>query len=460
MDLLDVLRAERRARYDSRQAVQAEMDQLLEQVGAEQRNLNADETVRFEALSATITEHDEAIGQLDERIELIVEHRARAEAAAAAAARWGGPADDTARPVQVRSEPAVYSRDAERRHGSSFFRDLVNASHDPSAAERLRRHQAQAEVETRDVGTGAFAGLVVPQYLTDLVAPVRRAGRPVANIAARHPLPPSGMTVNISRITTGATATAQASENAAVSETDMDDTLLTVNVRTIAGQQDVSRQAIERGVGVDEIVLTDLVTAYNTTLDNQILNGDGTSGTHLGIRSTSGIVSVTYTDASPTAAELYPKLADLIQQIQSSVFLGISHFVMHPRRWWWIAKELGSTFPLLQMPATAPQVAGNAGDTSYESSDRLLFGVPVVLDGNIPTNLGAGTNEDVILGVTASELHLWEQEDAPLFVRAEQTAAGNLTVKFVVYGFSAFTAGRYPAAHGTVGGTGLVTPTF
>jgi len=43
----------------------------------------------------------------------------------------------------------------------------------------------------------------------------------------------------------------------------------------------------------------------------------------------------------------------------------------------------------------------------------------------------------------------------PLLIRAEQTGAGNLTVKFVVYGYSAFTAGRYPLATGDITGTGL-----
>ncbi len=75
------------------------------------------------------------------------------------------------------------------------------------------------------------------------------------------------------------------------------------------------------------------------------------------------------------------------------------------------------------------------------------------------TNLGAGT-EDVILGVTASELHLWEEPSAPLMIRAEEPGAPSLQVKFVVYGYSAFTAGRYPGAHGTISGTGLAAPTF
>ena len=62
------------------------------------------------------------------------------------------------------------------------------------------------------------------------------------------------------------------------------------------------------------------------------------------------------------------------------------------------------------------------------------------MDANIPTNLGAGT-EDVILGVTADELHLWEDPGAPLFIRAEQPLANQLAVRFIVYGYSAFTAG-------------------
>jgi hypothetical protein len=81
----------------------------------------------------------------------------------------------------------------------------------------------------------------------------------------------------------------------------------------------------------------------------------------------------------------------------------------------------------------------------------------VLLDGSIPTNLGGGT-EDVIIGVTADELHFWDE--GVRFIRAEQPLAANLAVRLVLYGYSAFTAGRYPSAHGTVGGTGCAAPTF
>lgn len=462
MTLAEMMRAKIEELARKRAEKKAALDAIND--GVQKRGdsaLTEDESTQLTAILAEIKQLDadrvDAVARFDE----LVAEETRASAAEEAARRLAPPAPGAA-PTQINTDnERTYTRNAERR-GVSFIRDLINRSQDPQANDRLLQHMREAanagQVEQRDVGTGAFTGLVVPQYLTDLVAPLRRAGRPVADIANIHPLPPDGMTVNISRITTGSATAIQATENAAVQETDMDDTLLTVNVRTIAGQQDVSRQAIDRGTGIDQIVIEDLVRAYNTTLDNQIINADGTSGTHLGIRSTVGIIAVTYTDATPTAAELYPKLADLVQQIQAGVFMGISHFVMHPRRWWWIAKELGATFPLLQFPATAPQVAGNAGGTAYEATGRQIFGVPVVLDGNIPTNLG--TNEDIILGVTADELHLWEDESAPLLIRAEQTAAGNLTVKLVVYGYSAFAAGRYPGAHGTIAGTGLILPVF
>jgi|GEM_PF-4637078 len=42
----------------------------------------------------------------------------------------------------------------------------------------------------------------------------------------------------------------------------------------------------------------------------------------------------------------------------------------------------------------------------------------------------------------------------------EPAATATLRVRLVAYGYSAFTAGRYPSAICTVGGTGLVTPTF
>jgi hypothetical protein len=88
------------------------------------------------------------------------------------------------------------------------------------------------------------------------------------------------------------------------------------------------------------------------------------------------------------------------------------------------------------------------------------MGLPIIADANVITNGGSGTDEDEIYCVTAPELHLWEQAGAPFALSFDATGAGSLTVKSVVYGYSAFSAGRYPAAASVISGTGLVAPTF
>lgn len=465
---------ERATRKAERDAGQAEFDAIVSKCAAERRDLSDVETGQLaerrkavEAVDTDIGTIDDEIDGLEQRKTLLEDSMKAKQASEDAAKRWSAVADtpeSVGSPARVKQEARTYDQGSAQR-GVSFFRDVFAqfAGRDPGAGERLERHQKEARIEElagyerRDVATSAFAGLTVPQYLTEMAAPLQRAMAPTIQVMNRHPLPADGMTVNISRITTGTAAAVQATENAAVQETDIDDTLLTVNVRTYAGQQDLSRQALERGTGVDEIVSQDLAASYWSVVDAATLNSDGTGGTHLGIRSTGSIVTVTYTDASPTGAEAYRTLAELISGIQTGVFMGVSHFVMHPRRWWWLTASIGTGFPLLHVPGVDTVQAGNISGTEYMATGRNILGIPVVVDGNMLTTLGAGT-EDVILGVTARELHFWE--DGVQFIRAEQTAAGNLTVKFVLYGYSAFSAGRYPGAHGLITGTGLIAPVF
>jgi HK97 family phage major capsid protein len=197
-------------------------------------------------------------------------------------------------------------------------------------------------IQLRDVGTSAFDGLTVPQYLTGLYANTARAGRPLADNARRLDLPADGMTVNIARVTTGVTAAIQATQNATVSETDIDDTNLVIDVRTIAGSQDVALQAIQRSTGAEAVILEDLIMAYHTELDNQIINGSGASGQHRGIRNVSGISAVTYTDSTPTGIEAYGPLWNIQSVIEAAVFRRATHFVMHPRRFNFFASTVST----------------------------------------------------------------------------------------------------------------------
>ena len=438
---------------ERRDAVKAEMDAVLEAVAAENRtDLTAEETEKVDALV-------EESRSLDAKIEKLTA-QAVADAKAAEARSVVAEALPKVSTSIVREE-RTYRPD----NGTSFVRDAFNAQvrGDYSAQERLARHMKEESVERRDVDTSNFAGLVVPQYLVDLAAPLARAGRPTADFATnKMALPAAGMSLEISRMTTGTSTAIQETQNTAVSETDADDTLLSVPVRTIAGQQDLSRQAIERGTGIDTFVVADLIRSWHTTLDAQVLNGSGSNGQFKGIRNAGGN-AVTFTSTAPTVALLYPKLADALQQVQSNVFTTPTTWIMHPRRLaFLLAATDSSGRPLVVPAAGAPQnaVSTGAGVAQYANSGYQLLGLPIVTDANVGTTYGAATNQDEIYLVDAREMHLWEQPGSPFSLRFDATTPGSLTIKTVVYGFSAFTAERYAKAASIISGTGLTAPSF
>ncbi|NUP45351.1 MAG: hypothetical protein HOY76_52075 [Streptomyces sp.] len=430
--------------------------------------LRSDENLTEEAVTAQVARRDAADAEVTRRQEALdglEAEQAREDELAALQARTTpaanrAPAYDQV--ARVGQEERTYRADQDRR-GSSFERDVAAAFlGDYEARDRLARHMAEERVERGDqlqraAGTGAFSGLVVPQYLTDLYAPAAAARRPFADACRPHDLPAQGMTVNLSRITTATSVALQASENSAVSEQDIDDTLMTINVQTNAGQQTLSRQAIERGAGVEPVVLDDLFRRYSTTLDSTLLN-QATNGL------TNVATAVAYTDATPTAVEFYPKVLEGLSGVEGALLdqaSGENIAVMHSRRWYWMQNALSNTWPLISQPGIAAQMAGTNMATTYGSGVRgtLPNGTPVIVDNNIATNYGAGTNEDEVYLVDRNECHLWEDPNAPMYIRAEQPKLANLGVLMVVYGYFAYTHARYAQAR-KIGGTGLITPTF
>jgi HK97 family phage major capsid protein len=419
-------------------------DAIVAKAIEEKRDLTADEDKEVVQALADANTLDESIKHHEEL---------EARSAEAARAREERGMKEVSSPAIVKSEARTYTE----RSGHSFIADAFRSqfNNDWEAQQRIARHMQEEKVERRDVTSANFAGLIVPQFLTELAAPFARAGRPYADRARKHQLPPDGLTLSISKVTTG-TAVAEQTEGAAVQETNMDDTKLDISVITIAGQQNVSRQAIERGTNVDSLVMADLISAYHTKLDsNFVAEGISSAGQ-----------SVTYTDASPTVAELYPKLLDAIQKIQTNFFAGPNFILMHPRRLAFILAALDSS----NRPLATPTFGGNqqmnaiaaaTGSLEYGNSGYAIVGLPVITDANVTTTNGAGTNEDVILIGSTQEAHLWEEGTGqPMFLRFEQPKASELDVQMIVYGYSAYTHNRYPNAFAKITGTGLVTPTF
>jgi hypothetical protein len=468
-ELLTKIEVEEEATLKRRDKANAEVAMILSLADQEGRaNLSQDEQSRVDELFATAKRCKEDLVGIrqklasarqakEQELEIAedIEHRAPTSAASTK------PAYD--RVARVGREERTYSREADPG-GDLFLRDVAASwlMGNPESQHRLNRHMQEERVErpqylTRAAGTGAFTGLVVPQYLTDMYAPAVANMSPFADICNPHPLPPDGMTVNISRITTATSVAEQTSENSAVSETDIDDTLLTENVLTAAGQQTLSRQAIERGTGIEDVTLGDLYRRYATNKDSMLIN-----------KATVGLAALatttTYTDATPTGAELYPKILAAAAGVEAALltFGQPTHVVMHSRRWHWLNSQLTSTWPLISQPGVDPRAIGTNTAAAYGTGFRgvLPNGMPVVVDNNIVTNGGTGTNEDIIYVVCSDECHLWEDPNAPVFIRAEQPKAANLGVLLVVYGYFAFSFRRYSNAVQSISGTGLSTPTF
>jgi HK97 family phage major capsid protein len=484
-----------KALRERREAKVALAEELLAKPEAEERTqLSEDEQRRWDELKGEIDQIDERVGEL-------VEMQERAKTAAEAARKVAN-----ASPVQVVREPKTYDRGA--RH--SFFGDVFRASRtgDMVAQERLRRHareqaeeierrktayereledwaeelggpevqvirmarpgsservklsRARYDMEMRDLSRtdGAGGEFVPPLWLVDEYVALARAARVFADAWNTRPLPPGTDSINIPKVATGGAVAAQA-DNATVQETDPTTTSIQANVKTIAGQVDIAIQLLEQSpIAFDEVVFSDLIAAYNAELDAQLINGSGAGANLQGVLGLAGINAVTYTDATPTVGELYPKVADAANQAANGRKLPATAIFMHSRRWYWHTAALDSQGRPLVVPLAAQNPIASIEDVLAEGPVGVLQGLPVLMDQNIPTNLGAGTNEDRVIACRPSDFWLWES-----FLRTRvlnEVGSGTLTVRLQLYNYAAATAARYPAGISVISGTGLVTPTF
>jgi len=474
MTTINQLAADTRLRRESAQRQVAASTQaaraVLEAVqSAGRRNLTAAEDARLQGL---VRDRDLArieLEQLDtELADINVARADEADIQLRSAQQFpsGAPAQPRrTAALSVGRNERVYRKDTDP-HGRQFLLDVTRnfLSNDPTASERLARHMAEERVErpgyteraAGDTTTSNWAGLTVPAYLVNLYAPQIAALRPFADLCCvPADLPPNGMSVNFSKVTTGTSVGLQATELTGVSATSIDDTLGTASVQTAAGQQNISRQAIDRGTGIENVTMQDLLRKYATTLDSTLIT-----------QATTGLSAVaqtvTYTSGAPTGVEMWPLLYQAGSKLEAAL-LGVSypsHVVMHSRRWNWLASQVSSSWPLMNSQGVNAQGWGFQLTTEYGPQVRavLASGLKVVVDNNIATNLGVGTNQDEVYVVASTEsMYLAEDPNAPVYVRAEQPNLASLGVLIVVYGYFAYFT-RYANPASKLSGTGLVAP--
>ena len=374
------------------------------------------------------------------------------------------------RVARITSEPRTYNRGNDPS-GTNFLADVARAQlvGDAEAYSRLARHSQEERIERAGTGyseraagdlvTGSsgagIGGICVPQYLVDLTAPAVAARRPLADSMTPHTLPDTGMTFTIPVITTATSVANQANQLDVVSATSLNETDLTLSVYTAAGQQQVSRQAVDRS-SIDTFVVGDLLTRYATNLDSQLLNM-ATVGLAAKALSTLGA----YADTQPTGAKLYPKILAAASGVEA-VLMGTNAdlCVMHSRRWNWLSKEMTTSWPLINSNGLPVQAAGTSNNANYGGVRGVLpNGMHVVVDNNVTTTVSA--SQDEVYVIPSAEAHLFEQPNSPVYIRAEQPSVQKLAVLYVVYGYYGFTFDRYgTGSMQKVAGTGLTTPTF
>lgn len=441
---------------EDRDAKQTELDELLKTPTEEKRSLSDDETAKFDELRSAITE-------LDERIDQMVDLDKR-KADAAEARKLAGEGGEQRAAV---TEPDIYSKESR----NSYFKDLAyaNVFNDTDAADRLTRFSRHA-TEQRALGnTGAVGGsggeFAPPQWIVNEWINVIRAGRVTADLFMKEDIPPGYSSVNYPKILTGTTTAVQTTQNTALSQTDMTTSFVQTGFATIGGKQVSSQQLLDQAaLNFDQVILRDLAADYALRVGTQIYlgagTGSGTGSTVNGLVAATVGSTQTWTQASPTAAGFYGQAGALLSAFLTARLAPPTAWVMHPRRWYWLASAADTTGRPLVVPTAVAQnpIAQQTDVSNPQGMVGYFHGLPVYIDPNVPTNQGAGTNQDLVYLLRTDDLVLFESQPRAEVFR--ETYADSVGVLFRLYAYVGTILNRHTQSIGVITGTGLVPPTF
>jgi len=433
------------------------------------------------------------------------------------------------------TEPRTYSADG--RH--SWFADVFRAERgsDKEARARLQRHAAEAAADapgraelgkqaaeraylaafgstagerralaewtgagralfeqraaTRVDGQGGY--LVPPSWLIDLAVPAPRADSALLAAVTQMPLPDRCDSVNIPIRTTGTGTGDQQSDAGPAASRDLADSFANAIVRTIAGNQDVSQQWLEQGIGgaggaLDQIIWNDLHADAQLRLDGVLILGATSNGQGLGLLppgTTVGTSLAVYAPNSNTSSgqQLYynggsgTTLGTTIGQCVSGVTRARSkrpsHILTHPWVWDMISTQADQQarpyvepkgpHPVPFGAEPAPGVIGHIG------------GLPVLGDLNVPTTMGGtsppylgivsgaqlagqagsgtGSSYTPVIPVVADDLYVFLGQPHIRLLREVISGAGQW--RFQLYRYYAVMPNRYQAvAAGTLPNSG------
>lgn len=245
---------------------------------------------------------------------------------------------------------------------------------------------------TKALAAGDFTagGFMVPDDMAadiiDLLRPrsvVRAAGAPTV------PMPNGTLTLPKQ---TGDVSATYVGENKAISASEPTGGQIILSAKKLAAMTPISNDLLDYAPGTqaDVFVRNSLVRRVATREDAAFIRDDGSAGTPRGLRHWAQAANVTATNGSSTSALVELDFKDLIQDLEgNNVDMSGPAWFMAPR----------SKNHLLTLRDTN----GNLIYPELRSANPTIHTFPIYVTNNIPTNLGAGSNE--------SELYLVNMPD-------------------------------------------------
>jgi HK97 family phage prohead protease len=262
-------------------------------------------------------------------------------------------------------------------------------------------------------------GLVPTRQLSEIINPLGTTIRPSIEAISRGVLPDAGMTFEIPKIT-AMPAVAETAQGNAFQDTDMTSDFLSVTVKKYAGQQTFSVELLDRTSPAffDELV-RNMAAAYAKATDAAV-NAALISGA-----TADATTTVTY----PTAAELLGVVARGAASVYGAT-LGLPNpfarnMIVNTSQWSNIMTLNDAGRPIYT--ASQPQNAGGV------ASPTALQGNVAGLNLYVTPNTAAGTDTDGSIIIVNPDAYTW-YESPTYRLRAESTAAGQVTIGYYGYG--------------------------
>lgn len=207
---------------------------------------------------------------------------------------------------------------------------------------------------------------------------------------------------------------------------------ISMRAKKLAGIVPITNEAVRWTIGaIEEYVRADLQNALALTLDLNAWLGTGAGASPLGILNKVGVQTVTPTFVAPTA----PTLAELDTFARLMILKLTTANILTTGRWRWVM-PYRTALKLADMRVGA----GTDGEAAFpemslgRAGGPVWKGFPVIVTAQIPTNLGAGTDETTIALVDFAHVLFGEEEGITMRMSSEATldvtGAGSLVHLF------------------------------